>query len=350
MFGDGTALWSTSLPDFPSLPWPAILQRLLSVIFPADGAVMVFFVLSGHVLWESFRRKQFRLLPDFADFVDARIYRLLPLTIVTALPLGFLVDASARTLVMNMLLLSRSLNGVLWSLQVEMVASVALFMLWGLTLGTRWKVVLALCLAAAATPFFRGNPNVVFLPAFVLGALISSWPSRMWHRRFLLPTGIAVLVLTNIALGHGGVTRCFEIVGATVVVGAVAHGRLAFLCRPLPQFLGAISYPFYLIHPILLFQANRWLGHSVPGEPFGPMVALAVVSIIAAIPIAWLLHVSIEMPVLRSRPRIFTRARQQASSKQTAVNRRSGLAPQTAVAVDSPCDGGTSANRSVVRM
>jgi peptidoglycan/LPS O-acetylase OafA/YrhL len=337
----GIALWGTRMRDFPAMPGSAIELRLLSAIFPSDAAVMVFFVLSGHVLWESFRRKQLRLLPDIADFVHARLFRLLPLTIVTALPLGFLMDASARALAMNMLLLSDSLNGVLWSLQVEMVGSVALFILWGLTWGSRWKVVLALCLVAAATPFCRGNPYVVFLPAFILGALISSWPGRMWHLPLLLPAGIVLLVLTNIVLGHGGITRCFEIVGATVVVGAVANGRLAFLSRPLPLFLGAISYPFYLVHPILLTQAEHWLGHSVPGEPFGPMAALAVVTVTPAIPIAWLLHVGVEMPAMRARPRLAAGRRQQASSKP-----RGALVPHDAVAVDQPSDRGTPALRT----
>jgi hypothetical protein len=45
------------------------------------------------------------------------------LAVVSAPPLGLLTAAGVLELARNMLLLSNSLNGVLWSLQVEVIAS-----------------------------------------------------------------------------------------------------------------------------------------------------------------------------------------------------------------------------------
>jgi peptidoglycan/LPS O-acetylase OafA/YrhL len=300
----GLGLWNTSLRDFPSMPAADIAMRILSALFPSDAAVMVFFVLSGHVLWGSFRRKHLRFFADLPDYACSRIYRLYPLAIVSALPLGMLTAAPATELVRNMLLLSNSLNTVLWSLQVEVVASLALFAVWGLTRGDARKLLLALIVAFAATPFFRGEGAVVFFPAFLLGASIASVPVRFWHNRWLVAGGVTILVFTNVLLGHGGITRCFEMAGATVLVGAVGSGQLRFLRARVPLFLGAISYPFYLTHIIGIAGAEPFL-HALP--PMAPLLmigARAVASIALTIPLAWLLHVFVEDPVLRARPRI----------------------------------------------
>jgi peptidoglycan/LPS O-acetylase OafA/YrhL len=299
----GRTIWESSIREFAVMNGTDIVLRLVSLLFPAESAVMVFFVLSGHVLWTSFQRKDLRFFAGLPDYVSARVYRLFPLAIMSALPLGLLTDASAKELVMNMLLLHRNLNGVLWSLQVEVVASLALFALWGLTRGIAWRLLLVLVAAVAAVPFFRGNPYVVFMPAFILGASISSIPARFWRRGSILGAGVAVLVVTNLLFGFGGVSRCFEILGATVLVGAVAAGRLRLLRSRVSLFLGAISYPFYLTHPIGLSLATL-LVQSLPLEsPLVRVFALAVTSIPIAIPLAWLLHVCVEDPVLRARPR-----------------------------------------------
>lgn len=327
--GAGAGLWHTSLRDFPALSWVSIALRIMSTLFPSDAAVMVFFVLSGHVLWQSFRRKNLRLIPDLPDYVSARLFRLLPLTIITCLPFGFLVDTSARTLAMNMLLFSDTLNGVTWSLQVEMVASMGLFVLWGLTLGSVWKNLIVLLLILAAVPFCRGNPYVVFFPAFILGALIASVPKALFENRYNLPMAIAALMFTNIFLGHGGVTRCFEIVSATIVVGAVSNGRLPILNSRLCQFLGAISYPFYLVHPIVMVELFSHMPAGVTDNGFTAFAFLAIMSVPIAIPVAWLLHVGIEMPVLRGRPRIapLWRVGQKTSA---AAGTRGGVQPVAA--------------------
>jgi peptidoglycan/LPS O-acetylase OafA/YrhL len=290
--------------DFPSMPGTDIAMRMFSTLFPSDAAVMVFFVLSGHVLWESFRRKQPHFFAGLPDYVSARVYRLMPLIIVTGLPIGLLSNATAADLARNMLLLSTDLNHVQWSLQVEMVASLSLFVLWGLTRGRPWLLVLALGLAFAATPFFRGEGAVVFFPAFVLGSLISAIPPRLWRNSWLLAGGSAMLLFTNIVLGHGGVTRCFEMLGATALVGAVAHGRLPWLSTRLPLFLGAISYPFYLTHVLGLWGADPYLAMLPPVPGLVMIAARAALSIALTIPLAWALHVFVEDPVLRARPRL----------------------------------------------
>jgi peptidoglycan/LPS O-acetylase OafA/YrhL len=269
----GLALWGRSLRDFPSMPPADIVMRLFSTLFPSDAAVMVFFVLSGHVLWGSFRRKNMRFFGDLPDYACARVYRLFPLAVVSALPLGLLANAPAAELVRNMLLLSTSLNNVLWSLQVEVVASFALFAIWGLTRGAAWKLLLALVLAFGVTPLFRGVGPIVFFPAFILGASISSLPARFWRNWWVL-------------------------------VGAVANGAFGFLRSGVPLFLGAISYPFYLTHVIGLILAQPFLDTLPFSSPYMMIAARAVTSISLTIPLAWALHVFVEDPVLRARPRV----------------------------------------------
>jgi peptidoglycan/LPS O-acetylase OafA/YrhL len=192
------------------MPAADIGMRLLSALFPSDAAVLVFFVLSGHVLWASFERKQLRFFKDLPEYACARIYRLFPLVIIGTMPLGLLSSASAAELVNNMLLLSHSMNGVLWSLQVEVVASFALFALWGLTRGSGWRLLAAVFLAFWATRFARGNAAVVFFPAFVWGRRYPRYRLDLWRGPWIVAGGTVVLVCTNIVLGHGGITRIFE--------------------------------------------------------------------------------------------------------------------------------------------
>ena len=300
----GVALWLSSMKDFPAMQTPQVVARVLAAFFPSDASVMVFFVMSGHVLWESFRRKDMRFFRDLPEYTSARIYRLIPLTIVSAIPLGYLSSVPAYELAQNMLLFSHSMNGVLWSLQAEMVASAMLFVLWGVSKGRAWKMVVGLLLAAAAWPFFRGNVNIMFLPAFILGAGISSVPVWIWRNVWVLTAGIVVLVFTNVFLGHGGVDRCVEMGAAMLVVGGVSQGQLPFLRGRLPQFLGTISYPFYLTHVLGLIAAQPILDR-LSFLPDYPMVAArAALSIPPAMLIAWVLHVLVEDPVQRARPKV----------------------------------------------
>ena len=117
-----------------------VIKRLLVHIFPSTAAVLIFFVLSGHVLWRSFVRKKLSA-GDTLDYLCARVFRLFPLVIVTVLPFGYLDNASWKQVLANMLLLSNSLNGVLWSLQVEIVGSAVVFAIWLWSMGERFQAL-----------------------------------------------------------------------------------------------------------------------------------------------------------------------------------------------------------------
>jgi peptidoglycan/LPS O-acetylase OafA/YrhL len=153
-------------------------------------------------------------------------------------------------------------------------------------------------------PFLRGNHLVVYLPAFVLGALIYHVPAQIWRSRAVFWIALALLLLPNLYFGYRGMTRVLEILAATAIIGCVAAQRPRFLESAPVKFLGAVSYPFYLAHPLGVAGAVALVG-ALPDTNFlVRFLVYALLSIGIAMPVAWLLHVSVEMPALRSRPRL----------------------------------------------
>jgi peptidoglycan/LPS O-acetylase OafA/YrhL len=298
----GMEVWSKTAFDFPSMPAQEIAGRLMHLLFPGNGAVMVFFVLSGYVLWGSFARKQ-STIADTPDYLVARLFRLLPLVMATTLLYWLVTFPSPGEFIANMFLLSTSMNRVLWSLQVEMIGSLVIFVAWLTARNDPVKLFIALCVVAAAVPFCRGNQFVVYLPAFLLGALIHHVPERIWRSRMLLIAALVVLLLPSIVFSYRGVTRLLEILAAVAIVGCVAVQRTPLLETAPVRFLGAVSYPFYVIHPLAMTGALNFVG-PLPGMNFLFQFGVyALVSLLISLPVAWLLHVTVEMPALRWRLR-----------------------------------------------
>jgi peptidoglycan/LPS O-acetylase OafA/YrhL len=293
----GLGLWGTSLGDFPHMSGAAIFYRLLSVVAPSDAAVMLFFVLSGHVLWQSFVRKKLgpAALPDY---FFSRIIRLFPLIVVTTVLIGVLKHAGVGAVLRAAILWNVSLNGVLWSLQVEVIGSVVIVLVWLFARNAGLRLLAALAVSLLVLPLVRGTP-LVFMPAFVLGAVIGLAPEWLWRGRWLFGAGLALLVGTNIVTGHGGAARLPEMVGAALVVGCMGASPINALRTRLSTFLGEISYPFYLVHPIgMIFGFHAVAG--LAGVPvLGRILVFAAVSIAIAMPLAWLLHVGVEAPAMR---------------------------------------------------
>jgi peptidoglycan/LPS O-acetylase OafA/YrhL len=213
------------------------------------------------------------------------------------------LPASALETLANMLLLRTNMIGVTWSLQVEMVGSLAIALMWLLGRHSRARMMVALAVAIAVVPLARATV-LVFLPAFAFGGLISAVPAYVWSSRALLWAGLTVLLIANLFFGHGGVARCFEIVGATAVVGCIGSRPLAFLQSAPVQLLGAISYPLYLIYPFSALASWQVLAPFPPQQGLPGFALAAAASLAIAIPLAWLLHIGIEVPCMRRRPRL----------------------------------------------
>jgi peptidoglycan/LPS O-acetylase OafA/YrhL len=298
----GLSIWSTTARDFSAMAISDIGYRLLSLAFPADAAVMVFFVLSGHVLWQSFARKDLGW-SELPDYVVSRIWRLLPVIAPATLLMAYFTPVSAADLLSNMLLLRTNVLGVTWSLQVEMVGSLAIVVMWLWSRNSTPKMVVALVAMVAIAPFARGTV-LVYLPAFALGGLIRTIPENVWKHRALFWAGLALLLVTNVVFSHGGVARCFEMIGAAIVVGCTGIRPISLLQSSQVQFLGAISYPLYLCHPFAAHMAPLVTSSLPTTQGLSAFFLLSVVSLMIAIPIAWLLHIVVELPFMRWRQKL----------------------------------------------
>ncbi|MDE8345556.1 MAG: acyltransferase [Acidocella sp.] len=298
----GLALWSTDLHNFPAMSGSEIGLRLLSVVMPSDAAVMVFFVLSGHVLWHSFARKNLSA-SGFIAYLRARIQRLYPLIIITTVTIGIVKHAALMSIISTALLWTVSVNGVLWSLQVEVIGSVVIVLIWFAAGRSQKRLALALLGTAVIVPLARGTP-LVFMPAFVLGALINTVPDGIWRRKSIPLFGLCLLLSTNIIFGHGGITRIFEMAGATCLVGGMGRAPVGVLLNPVARFLGAISYPFYLSHPLgAIFAAAILARIHDHLSSITKIAVFALISIGIAMPLAWILHITIEHPMIDRRRR-----------------------------------------------
>src|SRR5215471_18861534 len=77
--GLGAAYTVTLFTAFAAAP-ADLAFRFLHVLFPADAAVEVFFVLSGYVLTRSLRNAP-ALGAEIAPFLTRRVFRLFPVSI-----------------------------------------------------------------------------------------------------------------------------------------------------------------------------------------------------------------------------------------------------------------------------
>jgi len=288
--------------DFPSMSWQQIVGRLGHVLFPADAAVVVFFVLSGYVLWGSLMRRESGSLGDCLPYAVTRAYRLLPVAIASAVTLGFLVPTTSLDLVKNALLLSYNINGPIWSLQVEVVGSLLIFAMFALVSRTTPLLLVALMPALLFAAVQNQHYLVLFLPTFAAGASIHYMPARLFAARWLLGAAYVPLILADLMLGHNLNSRLVAFSAAFVLVGVVATNRPKFFGSRPAHFLGEISYPFYLFHTTGAVLAHRVIDSAggMPENQFAAFLVYAVVSIGFALPIAYLAHIFVEKPGMQA--------------------------------------------------
>jgi peptidoglycan/LPS O-acetylase OafA/YrhL len=221
-----------------------------------------------------------------------------------------------------MLLLSISMNGVMWTLQVEMTA-IPLILLLALV-DRRWRAIplifaigtlFALSFVGAWT---RGigpyHVSLNFLLGFALGMLVCDAApvvGRLNARQCALVFLLAIIPFfaTRALLGKStGDFRWITIIeffSATIMIAIIAYRTDTRFARlldwPIMRFYGRISYSFYLLHPVTLLFASAQPDAIAAvlrmGAPDAIVaIALSFITIIVTTPLAWLCWRGVETP------------------------------------------------------
>lgn len=312
----------------PDLPVSDLLSRAVAIILNGQGAVNFFFVLSGFVLSASLASTA---STGFARFAGRRLLRLLPaiwislailIPVYAHLKAGALVPSnlSARRIVENLLLVDTSLNGLMWSIQVEAVAIPLVYLLHRLKLAIGGSALIISAAILFALSFdnrwaagFGYGVSLTPLLAFALGMIVYRYrphysSTMTWC---LLVISAALFCLPRLFLGTSAsdyrwITILESIASASLISIVICESRLkmaAFLDRTIPRFYGRISYSLYLLHPLALVALfNRFPYRSLyeGGMPATAVSALLVLLTFAmTTPVAWLTWKLIERPGIR---------------------------------------------------
>jgi peptidoglycan/LPS O-acetylase OafA/YrhL len=317
-------------PDW-HLPINRALVQLCGAIFNGHGAVIVFFVLSGFVLSGSLERGPQQIGRAAWRFFIGRVFRIYPAAIVTVAIFAAVfwlfglgipgVNAAAYApdqLLRNALLLEASINGVMWSLQVELLAAPIIFAAY--VAHRRWGVTPTIILAVVLLGLgFHGpstriltpsGPSLALLYTFPLGVLVHQLrsPISRWLRDRSVGAWLAAITLiffcARPVIGRNNWGALVEALAAASFIGMISLQRsnnIARLRWPMLRFYGRISFSFYLLHPLTLLVIWRMpdvlsalLSSGVPTALVAIAVFVASTAVIT--PLAWLSWRFVELP------------------------------------------------------
>ncbi len=271
--------------------------------------VQLFFVISGFVIYFTLERS--RTLRDFAFSRFSRLYPAYWATLLIVLASSTLVlherpwwtGYAINATMLQEFVGVGDVDAVFWTLAVELVfyALMALVFVTGL-LGQVVPLALVWLVAAVVWSYETGSSGASFdnvqqsylilpcAPYFVAGIMFHLIRSRGVRLSYV---GMIALAWLCIAFVNGFPQAWV----AALIFGAVAlavSGRLKVLITPVTLWLGAISYPLYLVHRDLGYPLLVWFNrHHVPH-----LLALAI-AIATALLIAHLVSVTVERPAMR---------------------------------------------------
>jgi peptidoglycan/LPS O-acetylase OafA/YrhL len=323
-------------PGSPALRFLSI--PVLRPFWDGPGAVMLFFVLSGFVLALPYTGEAPRKL-DTLPFLIRRIARLYPAywaVLVVALALRFVVFDSHGlaglspwasmhwstsigwvSIVKHFFLISPGLDvndidPVIWSLIIEMKISLIFpLLIFIVTLTTRIVysvIVIAISIVATAPLHFVTHSGsswaraVIMMPVFLLGAYLAKYRfETVSALRSSRPHRIIVAGLGAFLYGAVWITpvqgQSLARFGSACASGVfillfISSAKVASIgTARVTQFLGKVSYSFYLVHlPTLIALASLLYPHV---HSLTAIIALSLASSLLA---AWVIHSVVEVP------------------------------------------------------
>lgn len=310
----------------------------LHVLWNGRFSVAVFFVLSGFVMAAAAERRRNALI---ANSITRYLRLALPVTASCLLAWGWLTafPDSAQSMKDTIAAPSRWLaftyqepilppwyavadgmaanfvrgysrfNNVLWTMQIELLGSLAIFLLYAFTQGL--ARLLSLVAAGAAVLLWFSDAYM----GFVFGAALYEA-----HRRDLLRTAPAVVSVAalgaavvlggpgegvHLRLGLPDVPEQWHLGRSRGVMLGIAAALLIYavltlpllaraLVRPIPLFLGRISFGLYLVHVPPLYTIVAWA--YLQGVP---EIVLGLIYVVSVVVLAWAFTLIVDEPSLR---------------------------------------------------
>lgn len=285
------------------------------VSFPLGHyGVNLFFVISGFVIFMTIERSRAPM-----DFVVSRFSRLYPAYWV-AIALTFLIThwlglpghlADVKTALLNGLMFHRMafgvphVDGVYWTLEVELLFYVGMFILLTTSRLRHVHGILFALLAIRIVYFVAQQYFGISLPWmiyrfliigqiawFAIGMAMYRVTFHAGERNSWLDWAVALAAVIVLAI-----VESLGIAGLAVVFGgfvlAAAKGKLKLLANPVIVWLGSISYTLYLLHENIgwsIILALRQGGFGVN--------AAILLAIAASLALASLVTVFVEKPAM----------------------------------------------------
>lgn len=288
---------------------PLVLPGIVTVPVHLEWGkygVELFFAISGFVIFMTLERTR-----TTADFVVSRFARLFPsywiAIVVTTVALAGLgarelmltpMATAANFTMLEGFLYLPAVDGVYWSLTVELGFYVCMLSLWRLDMMDRIETVLlgwiGLQMLWWLVPALPSRLAMImaleYIPFFTIGiCAYRVWNGTRQWRDQALPL-LAALGATTLAHGASGAAAWLLV--AAIFLALVAQ-RLSWLtARPL-LWLGGISYPLYLVHQ----NAGYAVMASLQRHGVGAWASLAI-AIVAALGMAHAIRERVEQPAL----------------------------------------------------
>lgn len=299
-----------------SVPYYLTVIDRVPHLIPASLGVALFFVISGFVIPLALMRENRR------QFAISRVFRILPVYAVgfsiTLLSIYFITNFYGREWPFTWagvlphyvpglrdLFNVPHIDGILWTLEVEIkfylicILALPLFKRRSLLVFVFPVVAVALYLGC----FYAFGPEIIATPAyslpFVAFMFIGVALNFFYHQAIKLVTCaslmLAVFLLFLTALKLGPISDIFIISWSYGYAVALFVFAMAFPApfgkTKISEFFASVSYPLYVVHGIFGYALLRALSES----GIGPAVALPA-TIICALSLAYLIHVTIEEP------------------------------------------------------
>jgi peptidoglycan/LPS O-acetylase OafA/YrhL len=318
-----------------------VLRSIYAWLANGHGAVVLFFVLSGYVLMQSLERSDRPFLRISGPFIVRRFLRLFPPVMFMVCIFWLVYQLTGHvvlggspdsfkpiSILKHMMLLETQINGVTWTLQVEVIGAFVVLFAWGsykyVGQPALWVIAVALFTASFSKYFNQILYYVItpqlnyfsFFYAFVAGMLIP--PNLRIFDMMRIPplllklypvAGCALIFMSPVIFGEASNFRTFgEVIGSCALITGVVLGFNktldTLLNSVILRFYGRISYSFYLFHPLSLavfWNHPEWFGPLVSAGVPNAIVAIGLfaVSIIMVTPIAMLSHQWVERPFIR---------------------------------------------------